>query len=100
MPPQNAHAISFSSPDGLTIKWRQVPSHGLNGLLRHYVLKYQVYSVARVRDFEAEKVTIIVNQTKLRYTIKNAKSYATYKIEIAARNTLGIGPFAKFYGGE
>ena len=99
MPPQNVTAQNLTSESYIYVTWTPVPDDHVNGILLGYSLKYQRTLTADREVFDKAEHVLIVRPNVHSNTLL-VQTYSTYRIQVAAFNRKGIGPYSLIYAGR
>ena len=98
MPPQNVTAQNLTSESDIYVTWTTVPGGHVNGILLGYFLKYQRILTGDREVFDTDEHVLKVRPND--HSIKLlVQTYSTYRIQVAAFNRKGIGPYSLVYAG-
>ena len=79
---------SSDSPSSITIQWEMVPCIYRNGDITGYSVQYGVMGS------ESPQIMDVTRSDALHTTISGLRPSRTYSIQVAARNSAGIGPYS------
>ena len=99
MPPQNVTAQNLTSESYIYVTWTPVPADQVNGILLGYSLKYQRTLTADREVFDTAEHVLTVRPNDHSITLV-VQTYSTYRIQVAAFNRKGIGPYSLVYAGR
>ena len=98
MPPQNVTAQNLISESYIYVTWTPVPADQVNGVLLGYSLKYQRIITADREVFDTAEHVLTVGPNDNSITLL-VQTYSTSRIQVAAFNRKGIGPYSLIYAG-
>lgn len=99
MPPKNVTAQNLTSESYIYVTWTPVPAYQVNGILLGYSLKYQRILTADKDVFDTAEHVLTVKPNDHSITLL-VQTYSTYRIQVAAFNRKGIGPYSLVYAGR
>jgi len=99
MPPQNATAQNLTSESYIYVTWTPVPDGHVNGILLGYSLKYKRILTADRDVFDTDEHVLTVGPNVHSITLI-VETYSTYRIQVAAFNRKGIGPYSLVHAGR
>ena len=99
MPPQNTTAQNLTSESYIYVSWTPVLDDHVNGILLGYSLKYQRILTADRDVFDTTEHVLTVRPNDHSITLL-VQTYSTYRIQVAAFNQKGVGPYSIVYAGR
>ena len=89
------------SAKSITISWTKPNKEDLNGELIGYVIRVNSTSAANAsrsrsrRDTTSMSMLYNVSKNHTSFTVKDLKPASKYSLEVAAKTSVGMGPYSK-----
>lgn len=84
--PGNLTVVNISANE-LSVSWERSNEIDINGILRHYILKYSIVNQTENR------ASVNVSGDRLNTVLSSLNNFTNYNVSVAAF-TVGIGPFS------
>ena len=84
--PGNLTVVNISANE-LSVSWERPNEIDINGILRHYILKYSIINQTENR------ASVNVSGDRLNAVLSSLNNFTGYNVSVAAF-TVGIGPFS------
>eukprot|EP00045_Choanoeca_perplexa_P018104 m.277930 g.277930 ORF g.277930 m.277930 type:complete len:2740 (-) comp17715_c0_seq2:2905-11124(-) len=81
--------IQALSSTAIVVSW--IPPRSANGIIQHYELSY-----SNIDNDDAQTISTLVNTTNI--TITNLEIFSSYRVDVAARTSGGLGPITSSSG--
>ena len=93
-PPQSITAESHVTLTTIPVRWTEISSRHIHGVLLGYKVRYQVIAVGQEKIEDQPITEIRVNASTLSLVLGNLEVFTLYRIDVVGYTIMGDGPSA------